>query len=170
MRNDSDSESTHGRCQWCPRVALEFCTLLAVAFISGNCFADGDVYKIKRSDGRIEYTDEQPGASAAVKRLHPFPDTAGVVLVSPTQVQEIDNRIKARLAEQNRQYDAVTSAEDKLLVAQKAKAGGEEPLSGERQRLAGRGSRLNERYVQRQDQLDNDVKAAQAEVAAARGR
>ena len=170
MRYGTNCETSTGIRQGWPVRVLGCWILLAMTFISGNSFADGDVYKIQKSNGQVEYTDQQPSASKGVKRLPPVPDTVGVVPVPPKVAEETENRIKARIAEQNRQYDAIKSAEEKLRAAQKAKSDGEEPLPGERQRLAGGGSRLDDRYSQRQDQLDNDVKAAQAEVDAARAR
>ena len=170
MRYDNTSETRHAIGEaWLARI-LGCGALLAITFIADNSNADGDVYKIQGKDGRVEYTDQQPKVLTGVKRLPSVPDSAGVVLVPPKVLEETETRIKSHLAEQNRQYDAVAAAEEKLRAAQKAKVDGEEPLPGERQRLRGGGSRLNDNYEQRQAILDDDIKAAQAEVGAARGR
>jgi hypothetical protein len=170
MRYNNTGATWHAKGRRLPGAVLRLAALLAIGLVSGGTLADGDIYKIQGSNGRVEYTDQPPKAGTGVTRLPPAPDTAGVVLVPPKVAEETENRVRARLAEQNRQYDAVTAAEEKLRAAQKAKADGEEPMPGERQRLSGHGSRLNDGYSQRQDQLDNDVKAAQAEVEAARAR
>ena len=52
--------------------------------------------------------------------------------------------------------------------AEAAQAAGKEPLAGEHVGTAGGGQRLTDTYWDRQKQLEQDVTAARAELAAAR--
>lgn len=142
--------------------------LLVLFLISGNATADGDVYKVRGPDGRLVYTDVAPSKNAAATRLPPAPETAGVVLVPPHLIEARRQRDNARILEQTREFEALKSAEEKLRKAEKAKQEGEEPRAGERQRLARGGSRLNDRYQQRQEQRESELNDAQNAVDAAR--
>ena len=149
-------------------ISLARVLLIGVLFVAQNGFADGGVYKIRRADGKIEYTDKAPANGADATRMPQPPESAGVVLAPPGLIEDTRRQVTERIATQNLQIDAVAAAEARLRAAAKAKADGEEPAPGERQRLANGKSRLNENYVQRQDQLDSNVAKAQAELEAAR--
>ena len=174
--------SPQGKCNWMQRrfnmstvrhteyhmTTKTYRVLLVLFLISGNASADSDVYKVHGPDGRLVYTDVAPSRNAAATRLPPAPETAGIVLVPPHLIDARRQRDNARILEQTRQFEALKSAEEKLRKAEKAKQDGDEPRAGERQRLARGGSRLNDRYQQRQDQLESELNDAQNAVEAAR--
>ena len=151
-----------------PYAALAGILLIITISVSRTALADGDVYKIRRADGHIEYSDKAPASAAEATRMPQPPQSAGVVLAPPGVIEDTRRQVTERITNQNRQIDAVAAAEAKLRAAAKAKADGEEPGPGERQRLVNGKSRLNENYVQRQEQLDRNVAQAQAELEAAR--
>ena len=71
------------------------------------------------------------------------------MLAAPGLIEDPSRQVSARVADQDRRFDAVSAAEARLRAPAKAKADGEEPRPGERQRLANGKSRLKEDYVER---------------------
>jgi hypothetical protein len=100
----------------------------------------------------------QPPAPVAIVEPTSPPTT------QPTPARPVDQPGQERLAGFNAAVEEVRAAERGLAAAQAELAAGEEPLPGERTGLARGGSRLNEAYWERREQLKKAVGEAQARL------
>lgn len=129
------------------------------------------VYRYVYPDGRVVYSDAPvPGARLQGTLAPPAPTTSPPTGAAgqarpesgprPGPDQAGDNRA-GTLAAANEEVRAAAAALDN---AKARLASGQEPLPGERTGTAGGGSRLNEDYWVRQQELQKAVDAAQAQL------
>ena len=112
------------------------------------------VFKSTMPDGKIVYGEKPVPGAAKVDTIEPPPAKTGIsTAISPEEKARAEAAAKAR----NAAASADTARQWKLDAARKAVkdaeaaiANGKEPLPGERQGLAGGGSRLTEAYFARQ--------------------
>ena len=131
--------------------------------------AAAEVYRWLDQEGRVHFGDRpSPGARMAQQR----PDLASVsVPASPglntETIDEARERARQRAAAREQAHSAVVQAGAILSEAKARRERGEEPLPGERRGVAGGGTRLGPGYFERQARLEDEVRRAQAERAAA---
>ncbi|MGH8623665.1 MAG: DUF4124 domain-containing protein [Burkholderiales bacterium] len=125
------------------------------------------LYKSTMPDGRIVYGDKPQPDAVKVEESRPDISKRGIGGVTPREKEALKDLEKARVQREAGQ-DKVQAAEQALRNADAARAGGKEPLEGERIGIGGGGTRLNEAYFDRQRKLEDDVEKARRELEAAR--
>jgi hypothetical protein len=139
------------------------------------------MYRSTMPDGKVILSDRpMPGARKTepiqVPAGNVVPGNGGAAAV-PGVPRELGGAKPAAPADEGARAQEYTKAEremraaqDALDAASAAAAQGQEPREGERTGLAGGGSRLNDDYWARQQQLQDAVSAAQRALDAARDR
>jgi hypothetical protein len=123
-------------------------------------------YKSTMPDGKVIYGDKPVPGAAKVDQLK-APSTKGVTGPTAKEGEVLDDLEKSRAARDS--WEAkIRAAENAVSRAEAALAAGKEPLPGERIGTASGGSRLTEGYLERINQLEQDVAKARAELASAR--
>ncbi len=116
-------------------------------------------------NGKVVYSDTATSSNA--KKITPSLP-AGVSVISPERYEDAKKHFEERDVAFKAADDTKSKAEEKLRVAERMKAAGEEPLPGERQRLANGNSKLNDKYWDRQKKLEETVAKARQEAEKAR--
>jgi hypothetical protein len=125
------------------------------------------LYRSVTPDGRVIYSDKPP--PDAVKTEERKLDTGKVGVTAPSArekstLKELESSRKSREASSDR----VRKAEIALHDAEVAQAMGKEPQAGERIGSVGGNQRLTDAYWERQKKLEDNVKAARANLDRAR--
>jgi hypothetical protein len=141
-------------------VAAFFCAVLQPA-------AAQTLYKSTMPDGRIVYSDKPAPGAAKVEETRPDTSKGGIGGTTAREQEVLKGMEKNRLQREGGQ-DKVQAAEQRLKDAEDARAGGKEPLEGERIGIAGGGSRLNDSYYDRQRRLEQAVEKARRDLDEAR--
>jgi len=132
------------------------CLLLFPLIAQAEADKEGaKAYRWVDKDGSVHFssTPPPPGVKATEIELRE-PDA---VIHQQDQGQllrrggQVDQRIEARIQERQRVMQQIEEVKSSLAQANEALTKGEEPLPGERQRMAGGGSRLSETYHQRRE-------------------
>ena len=147
--------------------------IAVLLFGTSAALAQQPVYKSTMPDGKIVYGEKPTPGAAKVETIEVPPAKAGI---SSALTPEEKARAEA-LTKQRAQANAADAArENRLALARKAVADaeaaiakGKEPLPGERQGLAGGGSRLSEAYFARQKSLEEALAKARKNLAEAQG-
>lgn len=144
-----------------------FSSGIAVAMLFTQLATAQVLYKSTMPDGKIIYGDKP--APGAVKVEQSRPDTSKKGIAEPTQREAaaLKQLQEARL-KREAAADKIEAAEKALRAAEAARAGGKEPLAGERIGTAGGGQRLNDAYWVRQKKLEQDIENARRALDAAR--
>jgi bifunctional DNA-binding transcriptional regulator/antitoxin component of YhaV-PrlF toxin-antitoxin module len=130
-----------------------------------------DVYKSRRPDGSVVYSDKPPADASKTETI----DQSRVIIErsNSEERRRVSSGGKAAPKEADgkrspaaiRADAAVKSAQDALAKAQKAQVDGAEPLPGERTGIVSKkgstNTRLNDAYEDRQKELQDKVSAAQ---------
>lgn len=135
------------------------------------------IYRSTMPDGRTVLSDKPtPGASKVEEYYTPRSPTdaprssdARPAPEPPPGTGTASSR-KARDAELDAAIAELRNREDALRAAQSARAAGEEPQENERQGMVGGGSRLNERYFERQKGLDDAIELLRRRVEEAQAK
>lgn len=125
------------------------------------------LYKSTMPDGRIVYSDKPAPGAAKVEETRPDTSKGGLGGTTAREQEVLKGMEKDRLQREGGQ-DKVQAAEQRLRDAEAARAGGKEPLEGERIGIAGGGSRLNDSYYDRQRRLEQAVEKARRDLDEAR--
>ena len=151
---------------------MKMTRLVAVLLLGASAaLAQQPVYKSTMPDGRIVYSEKPAPGATKIETIEVPPAKAGI---SSALTPEEKARAEA-LTKQRTQANAADAAKkDRLALARKAVtdaeaaiAKGKEPLPGERQGLAGGGSRLSEAYFARQKSLEDALAKARQNLAEA---
>jgi hypothetical protein len=134
------------------------------------------LYRQVYPDGRVVYSDKPIRGTKLDDTLTMDPESKGHVWKNQSgkrpQIAERAERtevsrvlsippLAGRKSYEQADMDVI-KAEMLLEDAKRRKQAGEEPLSAERNSIAGGGTRLNEQYAERQKKLSNDVAEAEA--------
>jgi hypothetical protein len=127
------------------------------------------IYRSIMPDGRTVLSDRPTPGAQKVEEMYVPP--SGTQPAAPGRaagdaappVQNRDAELDAALAD-------LRSAEAALRATEAARDAGQEPLENERQGMSGGGSRLNERYFERQKTLSDAVDLARSRVDAAQAK
>ena len=140
-------------------------------------------YRSTMPDGRVIYSDKPiPGAAKTVETAPPMPTSGigGTVLRMPNN-QERGSNNQERPSNSDGPSSSsrpkgettrvsVEAAEEALRKAEQARRQGADPGEGDRTGIAGRGSRLNESYFERQGKLEEEVEKAKQALEKARSQ
>ena len=129
------------------------------------------IYRSTMPDGRTVLSDKPTPGAAKVQEFYvrpspqdaPRPSDARPAPEPPAAAGTASSR-KSRDAELDAAITQLRGMEDALRATQSARAAAEEPLDNERQGMAGGGSRLNERYFERQKSLDDAIEQLRKRV------
>lgn len=142
--------------------------LIAAAFLVPTAQAQAPLYKSTLPNGRVVYGDKPDPNAVKVEAITPDTAKGGIGgATTPTESQTLRQMQNQREARE-RADARIEKAQKALQDAEAARAGGVEPLEGERIGTAGGGSRLTESYDARQRQLDTAVEQARRELEQAR--
>ena len=144
------------------------CSIAALLFGASAALAQ-PVFKSTMPDGKIVYGEKPVPGAAKVETMEPPPAKTGIsTAISPEEKARAEAAAKQRAAT----VSADTARQARLDAARKAVKDaelaiekGKEPLPGERQGLAGGGSRLTESYFERQKSLENQLAKARQSLA-----
>jgi hypothetical protein len=144
-----------------------YCSILLV-FAASSALAQ-PVVKSTMPDGKIVYGEKPVPGAAKVETIEPPPAKTGVsTAVTPEEKARAETASRQRAqataadaAKQSRLDAARKAVKDAELAIEK----GKEPLPGERQGLAGGGSRLSDAYFARQKSLENALANARKNLA-----
>lgn len=142
-----------------------FAALLCICTVAS---AEDPVYKSRQKNGQVVYSSAPDAKAVEVIVLPPIPEKTGVMLLTPEQTSQINDRVRSNLAERNKRYENMLETEAKVRQAEKAKDEGIEPGVGERQRLKNGKAKLNDKYWERQEELEKDLEKARSEADKAR--
>ena len=142
--------------------------VLALALGAAGVAAQQPIVKSTMPDGKVVYGEAPVPGAVKVEKIEAPPPKTGVTGLTPDE--------KARAEQQSRQraqtstsaasgQEGAGDARKRLQDAEAAREKGKEPLEGERQGIAGGGSRLNEAYFARQKSLEDAVEAARKALA-----
>lgn len=158
-----------------PRIAA------CLALLLGACLAAGataeTLYKSTDSSGRVSYADKPLPGAAKVEQLwvEPLdPENAARIEAAREKSQRESEELRQRERQRDQALDAahaeVIAALNALKEAQQRREAGVEPLAGERLGNVRGGSRLSQSYFARQQELDQQVGAAQQRLERAYAR
>ena len=142
------------------------------AFAAAGAGAQQPVYKSTMPDGKVVYAEKPAPGASRVEKMEPPPAKTGVSGLTQEEkmrAEQLGQRRAAAAAEAAQSRKSVDDARKQLEQAEAARNAGKEPLPGERQGIAGGGSRLTEAYFARQKALEDAVAAARKRVAEAEG-
>lgn len=146
---------------------LIYCSILLVFAASGALAQP--VFKSTMPDGKIIYGEKPVPGAAKVDTIEPPPAKTGVsTAVTPEEKARAESaaRQRAQMASADAAKQSRLDAARKAVKdAELAIANGKEPQPGERQGLAGGGSRLTEAYFARQKSLENALATARKNLA-----
>lgn len=146
--------------------AIKGVAILALALLPTLAAAQ-TVYKYRRPDGTIIYSDAPVHGAKLIGRFQLVPVPAPDVPETRPQPAgaDPDERARTRLESLNAADAEIKAADQALKDAQERQQAGVEPLPGERiANVGARTSRLSPEYFERQQQLADDVEAAQARL------
>lgn len=143
------------------------CSILALSLAASSVLAQ-TVFKSTMPDGKVVYGEKAAPGAAKVETIEPPPPKTGVGGLTPEE--------KARAAQLAKDLanpgktaapapDRAAEARKLVQQAEAAREAGKEPLPGERQGIAGGGSRLTEAYFVRQKSLEEAVINARKRAA-----
>jgi len=136
---------------------------LAAALAPLACAAD-TVYKYRRPDGSVVYSDTPLQGARLIGRYELVPQPPGGTQGGEPGGGGPDEQARLRSQSLEAVYARIRAAELALKGAQERQQAGVEPLEGERIANAQRGSRFRPEYFARQKQLADDVEKAQQEL------
>ena len=144
------------------------CSIAVLLFGASGALAQ-QVFKSTMPDGKIVYGEKPMPGATKVDTIETPPAKAGI---GSALTQDEKSRAEA-LTKQREQtatadavkHDQLTQARNAVKQAETALEKGKEPLGGERQGLAGGGSRLSEAYFARQKALEDALAAAKKRLA-----
>jgi hypothetical protein len=135
------------------------------------------IYRSIMPDGRTVLSDHPTPGARKVEQLYVPPSSPSDGAPSTTQPAAPDRAagdaepaVQHRDAELDAALADLRSAEAALRATEAARDAGQEPLENERQGMSGGGSRLNERYFERQKTLSDAVDLARSRVDAAQAK
>ena len=144
------------------------CSIVVLLFGASGVLAQ-PVFKSTMPDGKIVYGEKPVPGATKVDTIETPPAKAGIGSAL-TQDEKARAEALAKQRQQTATADAVkldqlTQARNAVKQAESAAEKGKEPLPGERQGLAGGGSRLTEAYFARQKGLEDTLAAARKRLA-----
>lgn len=140
-------------------------TLIGLACLFLALPAAAQVFKSTMPDGRVIFGDRPEPNAVRVEELAPESPTGPI---DPRRAEEARRRQQFETAAEQRKSKArqakldaidkeIEAAEKDLRAAQRRLEEGIEPEAGERTGIAGKGSRLNPDYWERQENLKREV-------------
>ena len=144
------------------------CSIVVLLFGASGTLAQ-PVFKSTMPDGKIVYGEKPVPGATKVDTIETPPAKAGIGSAL-TQDEKARAEALTKQRQQTATADAVkqdqlTQARNGVKQAESAVEKGKEPLPGERQGLAGGGSRLTEAYFARQKSLEDTLAAARKRLA-----
>ena len=138
--------------------------MVALGFSCQLSAAD-KVYKWQAEDGTMMFSDTPP-PEMAVEELElpnaPIPTTTAPGSSYQKQLMRQSEQISRRADQRRQRRDALQreldEMRDKIARAREELEQGREPKEGERQHLAGGGSRLSDDYFKRLEQQESEIK------------
>lgn len=137
--------------------------LIALGFSCQLSAAD-KVYKWQAEDGTIVFSDTPP-PDTVVEELE-LPQAPAPTATAPgpsyqqqlmRQSEQISRRADQRRARRDALQRELDETRDKITQAREELEQGKEPKEGERQHLAGGGSRLSDDYFKRLERQENEI-------------
>ena len=136
--------------------------LITLGF-SCQAVAADKVYKWQAEDGTVIFSDTPPPGKV-VEELElpaaPVPTSRAPRQQQQQllqQSQQISNRVEQRIAQREALQRELDETREKIAQARKELEQGKEPREGERQHLAGGGSRLSPEYFKRIEQQEKEI-------------
>ena len=148
---------------------LTLCVLLLPLIVQAEADKEGaKAYRWVDKDGSVHFSATPPPSGVKSTEIElRQPDTVihqedrGQLL---ERGQRVDEQIEAREQERQRVMQQIEEVKASLAQANEALIAGEEPLPGERQHLAGGGTRLSDAYHQRREAEARRVEELQQQL------